>query len=104
LKKRSNDPRNANAYVARATSYFFTPEKFGGSKEKAVDMLKKAIAAEPGSDAAQTAYVWLVVVYQSLGQKENAVSEITQALKLNPERSIYPSRSKANSFKIGRLE
>jgi tetratricopeptide (TPR) repeat protein len=82
------DPRNPNAYVARATSYFFTPEKFGGSKEKAVDMLKRAIAAEPSSDTAQTAHVWLALVYQSLGQKENAVSEITLALKLNPERQF----------------
>jgi tetratricopeptide (TPR) repeat protein len=82
------DPRNPNAYVARGTTYFFAPEKFGGSKEKAVDMLKKAIATEPDSDAAQTAHVWLAVVYQSLGQKQNAVSEITQALKLNPERQF----------------
>jgi tetratricopeptide (TPR) repeat protein len=82
------DPHNPNAYVARATSYFFTPQKFGGSKEKAADMLKKAIATEPDSDAAETAHVWLAVVYQALGQKENAVSEITQAVKLNPERQF----------------
>jgi len=43
-------------------------------------MLKKAIATEPDSDAAETAHVWLAVVYQALGQKENAVSEITLAL------------------------
>jgi tetratricopeptide (TPR) repeat protein len=82
------DPHNPNAYVARGTTYFFAPEKFGGSKEKAIDMLKKAITAEPGSDAAETAHVWLAVVYQSLGQRENAVSEITHALKLNPERQF----------------
>ena len=47
---------------------------------KAADMLKKAISAEPDSDAAETAHVWLDVVYQALGQKVNAVSEITLAL------------------------
>ena len=51
-------------------------------------MLKKAISAEPDSDAAETAHVWLDVVYQALGQKVNAVSEITLAVKLNPERQF----------------
>ncbi len=74
------DPRNPNAYIARATSYFFTPKTFGGSKEKAVDMLKKAIAAEPNSDAAQTAHVWLAVVYQSLRQKEMQHRKLSKPL------------------------
>lgn len=80
------NPRNAEAYIARAHDYFFTPSMFGGSKPKAVEMLKKAIAIDPASDAAATAHIWLAQAYFSLGQGGTAHEEIEQALRLNPER------------------
>jgi tetratricopeptide (TPR) repeat protein len=49
------DPNNENAYVARATAYFFTPAAFGGSRDKAIGMLKKAIELDPSSDTAHLA-------------------------------------------------
>jgi len=80
------DPGNAQAYIARARDYFFTPSMFGGSKPKAVEMLKKAIEIDPASDAADTAHIFLAQVYFDLGQRDNALNEIQQALRSNPER------------------
>jgi tetratricopeptide (TPR) repeat protein len=80
------DSQNPNAYVARGKNYFFTPKAFGGDKEKAVDMWKKAIAISPNSDAAETAHIWLARAYQSFEKSESATTEIDQARKMNPER------------------
>jgi tetratricopeptide (TPR) repeat protein len=80
------DPKNAHAYIARALDYFFTPTMFGGSKPKAVEMLKKAVDIDPASDAADTAHVLLAQAYFDLGQRGDALSEIQQALRSNPER------------------
>jgi len=79
------DPRNAEAYVDRGTNYFFTPEMFGGSKEKAIEMLKKAIDLDPNSD---TAHAWLASVYQATGRHNDARREIQEALRLNPDRGF----------------
>jgi tetratricopeptide (TPR) repeat protein len=80
------DPRNAEAYIARALDYFFTPSMFGGNKSKAVEMLKKAIEIDPASDAANTAHIFLAQAYFDLSQRGNALREIQEALRLNPER------------------
>ena len=80
------DPQNANAYLARGIAYFFTPKIFGGDKDKAVEMLKKAIAVAPASDVTEAAHIWLARVYQSLGKKADATSEINEALRMNPDR------------------
>jgi tetratricopeptide (TPR) repeat protein len=80
------DPRNAHAYMARALDYFFTPSMFGGSKLKAVEVLKKAVEMGPASDAADTAHILLAQAYFDLGQRDNALSEIQEALRSNPER------------------
>jgi tetratricopeptide (TPR) repeat protein len=80
------DPQNPNAYVARGNDYFFTPKAFGGDTNKAIEMFKKAIAADPASDAAATAHIWLAKTYQSVGKSDDAASEINEALKMNPDR------------------
>ena len=72
--------------MARGKNYFFTPKAFGGDKEKAVDMWKKAIAISPNSDTAETAHIWFARAYQSLGKSQSATAEIDQARKMNPER------------------
>lgn len=78
------DPKNADAHIARATSYFFTPPMFGGSKDKAIEHLKTAIALDPQSD---TAHLWLAQVYADLKQKDRAVAELGEARKINPGRA-----------------
>jgi tetratricopeptide (TPR) repeat protein len=80
------DPRNAEAYIARALDYFFAPSMFGGSKPKAVEMLKKAVETDPASDAADTAHIFLAQAYFDLSQPDDALREIQEALRLNPER------------------
>jgi tetratricopeptide (TPR) repeat protein len=82
------DPRNVNAYIARAISYFYTPSAFGGSPENAVEMLKKAISLDSTSD---TAHIWLARVYLQGDKKSEALQEINEALRLNPERSFAKS-------------
>ena len=80
------DPKNAHAYIARALDYFFTPSMFGGSKSKAVEMLKKAAEIDTASDAADTARILLAQAYFDLGQRDDALREIQHALRSNPER------------------
>jgi tetratricopeptide (TPR) repeat protein len=95
------DPKNAAAYVGRATDYFFTPSAFGGSTDKAVEFLKKAIALDPSSD---TAYIWLAQVYLSSGQHDEAQHAIDEALKLDPGREFarYVQKQVASSAKQAR--
>jgi tetratricopeptide (TPR) repeat protein len=77
------DPRNTSAYIGRAIAYFFTPASFGGSRDKAMEMLKKAIELDPSSD---TAHIWLAQVYLAKGQRAEALREINEARRLDPER------------------
>lgn len=79
------EPRNANAHVGRAIGYYFTPSAFGGSHQKAADLLKKAIEIDPGND---TARIWLAQVYLSDGRHDDAAREIAEALRINPDRAF----------------
>ena len=79
------DPKNANAYVGRAIGYYFTPSAFGGSHEKAADLLKKAIEIDPASD---TAHIWLAELYLADGRHNDASREIAEALRINPDRAF----------------
>jgi tetratricopeptide (TPR) repeat protein len=77
------DPKNVNAYTARAYNYFFAPKAFGGNHEKAAEMLKKAIELDPRCD---TAHVWLAQVYLADGLKQDARREIDAARQIDPGR------------------
>jgi lipoprotein NlpI len=45
------DPKNINAYLSRAISYYYSPDSFGGSKSKAFEMLKKAVEIDSLADS-----------------------------------------------------
>ena len=77
------DPKNVDAHIARATSYFFTPSSFGGSKEKAIEHLNQALSLDPRSD---TAHLWLAQVYNDMKQKDLAIAELAEARRINPNR------------------
>jgi tetratricopeptide (TPR) repeat protein len=77
------DPRNAEAHIARAAGYFFTPSMFGGDKQKAIEHLQTALSIDPSNDSA---HLWLAQVYADLKQKDRAAAEITEALRINPKR------------------
>jgi Tfp pilus assembly protein PilF len=79
------DPKNAEAHIARATSYFYTPSAFGGSKDKAISELRTALTLEPKSD---TARIWLAQVYGDLKQMDRAAEELREALRINPQRKF----------------
>ena len=82
------DPKNADAYVARALDYFYTPRPFGGNKEKAVEFLQQAIRLDPASD---TAHLYLAQVYLETNRLSDALREIDEALRLDPDRSFAQS-------------
>jgi tetratricopeptide (TPR) repeat protein len=77
------DPKNVNAYVSRAISYYYTPDSFGGSKSKAVEMLKKAVEIDSLSDSP---HIWLAIFHLDGGRRDEALSEINLALRANPDR------------------
>jgi tetratricopeptide (TPR) repeat protein len=82
------DPKNANAYITRANAYFYTPETFGGNKQKAVELLKHAIEIDPTSD---TAHISLAQDYLATGRRDDALREINEAKRLNPDRIFAKS-------------
>lgn len=79
------DANNVSAYIARAAGYFYTPSNFGGSHEKAVEMLKKAVSLDATLD---TPHIWLAQVYLEDNKTRDALREINEARQLNPERGF----------------
>jgi tetratricopeptide (TPR) repeat protein len=77
------NPKNVNAYVSRAISYYYTPDSFGGSKSKAVEMLKKAVEIDSRTDSP---HIWLAIFYLDEGRKDDASGEIDLALHADPDR------------------
>ena len=91
------DPKNANAYVSRAVSYYYTPEAFGGSKDKAFELLRKAVEVDSQAD---TPHVWLAALFLERHQKQQALSEILRARQINSDRvftnTVYEQVTRAN--------
>jgi tetratricopeptide (TPR) repeat protein len=79
------DPKNANAYVSRAISFYYTPESFGGSRTRAFELLKKAVNSDPAADSP---HIWLALFQLDAGNKQEALREIKLALQANSERSF----------------
>lgn len=80
------DPSNANAFISRAIAYYMTPRLFGGDKQKAIALLKKAVHLDPTPDSPDTAHIWLALAYDAENAKAQAKREITLALQVNPDR------------------
>lgn len=91
------DPKNANACVSRAISYYYTPEAFGGSKDKAFELLKKAVEVDSQAD---TPHVWLAIFLLEAHQKQQALREILRAREINSNRmftnTVYEQVSRAS--------
>jgi tetratricopeptide (TPR) repeat protein len=79
------DPKNVNAYVSRAISYYYSPETFGGSKEKAFELLNKAVAIDTKADSP---HLWLAMFYLDTNRRDDALREINLARGANPERAF----------------
>lgn len=79
------DPRNVNAYVSRAISYYYTPDAFGGGKTKAMELLTKAVQIDHRED---TPHIWLALFYMDASQNRQAFRSISTARKINPDRAF----------------
>jgi tetratricopeptide (TPR) repeat protein len=90
------DPKNINAYVSRAISYYYTPDSFGGSKSKAFEMLKKAIEIDSLSDSP---HIWLAIFHLDASRRDEALSEINLALRANPDR-VFTKHVQSQIIKV----
>ena len=79
------NPKNGEAYVTRAISYLYTPEAFGGNKQKAFEFFSKAKELDPQADSPR---IWLALFHLEAGQKDEALREINEARRLNPGRKF----------------
>ena len=77
------DPKNGDAYVTRAISYLYTPEAFGGNKQKAFEFFSKAKELDPQADSP---HIWLALFHLEAGKMDDALREINEARRLNPGR------------------
>jgi hypothetical protein len=77
------NPKNVNALITRAISYLYTPKAFGGNKQSGFELLKKGAEADPLAD---TPHIWLTQFYLDAGKLDDALHEINEARRLNPER------------------
>jgi tetratricopeptide (TPR) repeat protein len=77
------DPKNAKAWVSRGLMYFYAPVGYGGDQEKALQVMKKAVELEPSFDVP---HIFLAQMYLATNKKDEAVREINEALRLNPNR------------------
>jgi hypothetical protein len=64
------DAGNANADVSRVIAYVAAPSIFGGSKENAITLLKKAVSLDPPPDSPETARICLALAYDAQGQNQ----------------------------------
>lgn len=79
------NPKNADAYVSRAISFYYTPESFGGGKQKAFELLTKAVEIAPQADSP---HIWLAMFHLEAGRAQDALREINLARRANPDRSF----------------
>jgi hypothetical protein len=93
------DPKNAEAYITRGISYLYTPEAFGGNKQKAFEFFHKASQLDPQLD---TPHIWLALYHMESEKREDAAREIGDALRINPERAF--ARFVSEQIKSGRDE
>ena len=91
------DPKNPDAYITRGISYLYTPEAFGGNKPKAFEFFNKAVQLDPQMD---TARIWLALYHLDAEKFDEALREINEALRLNPDRVF--ARFVSDQIKAGK--
>jgi tetratricopeptide (TPR) repeat protein len=79
------DPKNADAYLSRAISYYYTPKAFGGSKDKAFEFLQTAAELDRDAD---TAHIWMAMFHLEANRIKEASAEIALASRVNPKRAF----------------
>ena len=87
------DPQSAQAHIDLGLSYFFTPKIFGGSLEKALQLLEKGLELAPDPHIRFLAHLWLSQVNQKRGEKERAGYHLKEAEKIYPQSGWLKSLS-----------
>lgn len=83
------DPKNADAYLVRATAFSMHPNTFNES----IDDYTKMIILDPKNTLG---YRLRGAVYQKAGDINEAIYDYSQAIKIDPEcEEAYTARSKA---------
>lgn len=90
----SLEPDNPRVWLMKGISTNYTPKIFGGSKEKALEELKKAESCYenekrinpilPGWGYDET-FAWMGIILKELGKLEQAKIILEKGLKINPE-------------------
>ncbi len=89
------EPENPRLYMIQGTSAMFTPEKFGGSKERAKELYLKAAELFKTDNpdpimpdwGKSEIYAWLGQLELKTGNLEGAKAYYLQALKIDPKNS-----------------
>lgn len=79
------NPKNVDALVSRAIIYYYTPDKFGGSRQKAFEMLEKAVGIDAKADSPR---IWLAFFYLGAKKNQEAFKHISVAREINPDRTF----------------
>jgi len=87
----SIDPDNPTVWLVRGIGLYNTPEMFGGSADKALDALNRSIEQFDTGVARERqwghadAYIWRGIVLQSIGDRDLARNDYSQALAVSPD-------------------
>jgi tetratricopeptide (TPR) repeat protein len=87
------DANNPRAYAAVGRKYLFAPKIFGGDLTRAIESFKKATVLDPHYDEA---FVWLAIAYRKVGDRPQAETALSEALRLNG-RSAFAKRIQSGS-------
>lgn len=82
-KAKKLDKDNYSVYNSFAMCYFYTPEFAGGSINKAIDSLEKALKSEDQFTNFNS-YMWLGIIYYNQRDLVNASANFSKALEIYP--------------------
>lgn len=92
VQAKALDPTNPRVLLVQAIAAFNTPEMYGGSKQRAIDLSSKAIEfyAVPCDNICwghAEAYTWRGLAKQNLGDVDGAIADWQQALIIENDYS-----------------
>ncbi|MFH1232113.1 MAG: spore germination protein GerW family protein [Planctomycetota bacterium] len=81
------DPNNSIGRLSRGINRLMTPPEYGGSIEKAVEDLEAAVKNASEKFIQSESHYWLGLAYERKGEKDKAIAEWKETLKINPKHS-----------------
>jgi len=80
-KAKKLDPTNYRVYIEEGSNYYYTPEEWGGDKEKAIESFKYALSLNDRDDSI---YLFLSRLYAERGLYDEAFSYAEKGYEINP--------------------